>query len=256
VLVTLQSAATTTLGQVQTTLNTALGNVSLSLDGTANFLINGTAATSAQLALTMEQLFAVNFDADDTNDIDSFVVNLALTGDTRFTKATGNALGGADIDLGLDDLGVELDGSASLDFVVDYGLNIGLGYSPEQGFFVNGTADDEIEVSVGLGFSPGTELALDLGPLHFSLTEEDEVADSGETSGAIVVGGGVTQAQAIENRELHAALNLDLGSGPLTGSGADLLDDLTVTLIPRDPTAPHQRIPIIPNEGSLMTTSA
>ncbi len=229
VLVTLQGAVTTTLGQVQTTLNTALGDVSLSLDGTANFLINGTAATPAQLALTMEQLFAVNFDADATNDIDSFVVNLALTGATQFTKATGNALGGADIDLGLDDLGVELDGSASLDFVVDYGLNIGLGYSPAQGFFVNGTAGDEIEVSVGLGFSPGTELALDLGPLHFSLTEEDEVAGSAETSGVIVAGGGVTQAQAIANRELHAALNLDLGDGPLTGAGADLLDDLTVT---------------------------
>jgi len=45
-------------------------------------------------------------------------------------------------------------------------------------------------------------------------------------------------------------------AGPQQTMGVYALDDLTVTLIPRDPTAPHQRIPLIPSEGSLMTTSA
>jgi Ca2+-binding RTX toxin-like protein len=209
VLVTLQTTAATTLGQVQTTLNTALGNVSLSLDGTANFVINGSAAaTPAQLALTMEELFAVNFDADASNDISSFVVDLGLSGLFEET-----------IDFGELDLGfgpVELGGTGGLDLAASFGLNLGLGYSPSQGFFVQGTSaagGKELTVDLGLGMGNPSGIDLDLGPLKFA------VADG--TTGDVV-----TNAAS---RELSATLNLDLGTGKLAGAGADLLDNMSVT---------------------------
>jgi hypothetical protein len=132
-LVTLQTAAATTLGQVQTELNTALGDASKSLDGSVSFSINGTAATAAQLALTMDQLFGVIFDANPSNDISSFVVDLGLTG--LFQKS---------IDFGELDLGfgpIELGGTGGLDLAASFGLNLGLGYSPTQGFYVQGTSN-------------------------------------------------------------------------------------------------------------------
>ncbi len=211
VLVTLEAAATTTLGQVQTSLNAALTNASLALDGSATFYIDGRAATAAELALTMEELFAVNFDTNTTNDIDDFVVDLGLTG--LYTES---------IDFGELDLGfgpVELDGTGGVDLAASFGLNLGLGYSPSQGFFVKGTSNpaaegNELTVDLGLGLSNPSAIKLDLGPLNFSVTDNTEGGD--------VVGDAAS-------RELSATLNLDLGTGVLTGSGSSLLDDLSVT---------------------------
>lgn len=208
VLVTLQTATATTLGQVQATLNAALSNTSLDLDGTASFIVDGNAATSAQLGLTMEQLFAVNFDTDTSNDIDNFVIDLGLTG--LFKKS---------IDFGALDLGfgpVELGGTGGLDLAASFGLNLGLGYSPSQGFFVQGTSaasGDELTIDLGLGMRDPSAISLDLGPLKFSVTDN-------------TVGNVVTDPSS---RELSATFGLDLGNGALTGAGADLLDDLQVT---------------------------
>lgn len=149
----------------------------------------------------------------------SFAVELNLGGLFQDT------LDGSELDLGLDDLGIALDTTGGIDLVADFDLRVGFGYSPTAGFFVQGTSDaggKEIEASVGLGFSPGSSLALDIGPLNFTLTDK--------TAGEIVAGGTVTEEQAIANRELHAAIAVDLGSGVLASTSGGLLSGSGVTV--------------------------
>jgi Ca2+-binding RTX toxin-like protein len=136
-----------------------------------------------------------------------------------------DTLDGSDLDLGLDDLGVALDTTGGVDLVADFDLRVGFGYSPTAGFFVQGTSDasgKELEASVGVGFSPGSAIGLDIGPLNFTLTDK--------TDGEIVEGDGVTEAQAIANRELHAEIGVDLGSGTLASTGGGLLSGTGVTV--------------------------
>ncbi len=142
----------------------------------------------------------------------NFVVEVNLGGLFQDT------LDGSELDLGLDDLGIALDTTGGIDLVADFDLRVGFGYSPTAGFFVQGTSHEsgkEIEASVGLGFSPGSSLALDIGPLNFTLTDK--------TDGEIVEGGTVTEEQAIANRELHAEIGVDLGNGVLASTSGGLL---------------------------------
>lgn len=139
-----------------------------------------------------------------------------------------DTLDGSELDLGLDDLGIAIDTTGGIDLVADFDLRVGFGYSPTAGFFVQGTTHSsgkELEASVGVGFSPGSSLELDIGPLNFALTDltpGEIVASDGADADAI--------QEAIDNRELHAAIAVDLGSGMLASTSGGLLSGTGVTV--------------------------
>ena len=115
------------------------------------------------------------------------------------------------IDLGLDGLGVSLSGSAGLDLYAALGLDLGLSYDFDtHQFAVVGASGNEVTLDLGVGLDGETGLALNLGPL--ALTVSDNTP------------GDVSSNE--DSRELHAQFGLDVGSGALSLEG--LSQDLTV----------------------------
>ncbi|MFN5745675.1 MAG: hypothetical protein ACK443_06255 [Methylococcaceae bacterium] len=181
------------------------------LDADIRFTLDGAAldATSANWTLSFSELLSGS---------ESFVANLNLAGQDAGTLDAGG------LDLGIEALGLGLEGSAAVDYVIDYGLALGLGFSRHQGFFIEGGGGNEIDVAFGLGFTPGAELAINLGPLEFSLSDG--------TGGAIRAAPNATDAekqQAIDQRELHAAIGIDLGEGVIASGSEGVLSDADVT---------------------------
>ena len=140
-----------------------------------------------------------------TGDVE-FVVDLALSSTTIKTLA------GGDIDFGVDALGLEIIGDASIDLATTYALNLGLGASLTRGFFIE-TGDGD-EFTAGLGLSLPASLALKLGPLVFAY------------------------ADTTPDEELEAALSVDFVKADYTpgdpapsyglGELADLFTDISV----------------------------
>ena len=66
-----------------------------------------------------------------------------LTGDTELivdlwlASTTSTTLGSQDIDFGVDSLGLQIEGDASIDFATTFVLDIGLGASLSRGFFIS-----------------------------------------------------------------------------------------------------------------------
>ncbi|MGA1325443.1 MAG: hypothetical protein ACO305_02370, partial [Rubrivivax sp.] len=202
------------------------GNLSFQIGGVTLSPSNIASATDAnQHAIWNANLGDLFFNADfeDLNASD-FVIELDVGGQTTAS------LDGSDLDLGLDGLGLSLDTSGGIDFVADFAMQIGLGYSPTAGFFVSGgteggsdVAVPELSASIGAGFKPGSSLALDIGPLNFTVSDG--------TPGAIIAGGSVTPEQAIANRELHAEIALDLNptGGSIVSTSGGLGSNLAIT---------------------------
>jgi len=220
-----------TLGELYLEIDPDLnGFGSTELNGSLAFTIGGITLSTANIgdSFTNEQqhdIWNANlgdlFFGEDFASLgaSNFVVEVTLDGLFQDT------LDGSELDLGLDDLGIAIDTTGGIDLVADFDLRVGFGYSPTAGFFVQGTTHSsgkELEASVGVGFSPGSSLELDIGPLNFALTDL--------TPGEIVAGSGVTEEQAIANRELHAAIAVDLGSGILASTSGGLLSGPGVTV--------------------------
>jgi Ca2+-binding RTX toxin-like protein len=145
---------------------------------------------------------------------DSLLVNLQLTG-RDFTTLDASSL-----DLDLDSLGLNFNTEGGVDLALDYGLNLGLGYSRSKGFYLQGSDGDEIALQVGVGFSPGSQVEMSLGALKFGIEDG--------TPGSIIAGAGVSDAEAKTHRELDAGLKIDLGSGVIGDSGAGFFADTSI----------------------------
>ena len=156
-----------------------------SIAGGFTFTLNGSPldATSAD----WRKPFSDFLDADD-----ELVVGVVLTGETTKRLAT------ADVDLGMDGLGLALTGDAVVDLVTGFGVNVGLGYSLTRGFFVQTGSSRELTVDAALRL-PGAGLSMQLGPLTFAL------------------------ADTLAGDELEASLYADVAAGTF---GLSTLDDL------------------------------
>lgn len=181
------------------------------LDAEISFTLDGAVldANSANWTLSFNELLSGS---------ESFVANLNLAGRDASTLDAG------DLDLGIDSLGLGLEGTAAVEYVIDYGLALGLGFSRDQGFFIEGGGGNEIDVAFGLGFTPESEVAIHLGPLEFSLSDG--------TAGPITAAPNATDAekqQAIDQRELHAAIGIDLGEGVIASRSDGLLSDAVIS---------------------------
>jgi Ca2+-binding RTX toxin-like protein len=224
-----------TLGALYLDLDPELdGFGDVGFNGSLNFQIGGitlsplniaSAGDAQQHAIWNANLGDLFFGADfESLDASDFVIELDVGG------LTTASLDGSQLDLGLDELGIAVDTGGGIDFVADFDLQIGFGYSPTAGFFVSGGTEGgsvmdvpEVRASIGAGFAPTSSLALDIGPLNFTLSDG--------TPGAITAGDGVTEEQAIANRELHAEIALDLnpGGGAIFSTAGGLGGDLAIT---------------------------
>ncbi len=222
------------LGEIYLALDTAFDNIAATpalaaaLSGSFTFRIGDIALNPADIGVSgsahhdywntdVGELFTGAAFSDE--NFENLVIEFNVGGLFQDT------LDGSELDLGLDDLGIAIDTTGGIDLVADFDLRVGFGYSPTAGFFVQGTTHSsgkELEASVGVGFSPDSILELDIGPLNFALTDL--------TDGEIVAGGGVTEDEAIANRELHAAIAVDLGSGILASTSGGLLSGPGVTV--------------------------
>ncbi len=125
--------------------------------GDFSFKLNGSDFTSASSDWTKPW-------SDFLDSDDELVVNVVLAGETTKTLAA------ADVDLGMDGLGLAFVGDASLVMTTGFGVNVGLGYSLARGFFVQTGSAREITTNVALEL-PGAGLSMQLGPLTFALTD-------------------------------------------------------------------------------------
>ncbi len=151
-----------------------------------------------------QPLVELPFD-DDTNGFEILLVDdVELIVDLYIASATTTALAGDQIDFGIDALGLEIVGDASVDLTTAFVLDIGLGASLMRGFFIETDADTEFTAGIDLNLPE--DLALKLGPLTFAYE-----------STAVLP-------------ELEANLGVDLGSDSygLTDLG-DLFSGITIS---------------------------
>lgn len=133
-----------------------------------------------------------------------------LTGDTELivdlwlASTTSTTLGSQDIDFGVDSLGLQIEGDASIDFATTFVLDIGLGASLSRGFFIE--TDDDDEFITQFDVTMPDELFISFGPLVFSYDR---------TAGL---------------PELEAELSVDLGAESYGLSNlTDLFSNTTIT---------------------------
>lgn len=165
---------------------------------------------------------------------------LALAQDSEFliqfdlTFSDVETLDAAAIDLGLDSLGISLLGADGLELTASYTLRVGLGWSPDRGFFVEEADGSEQELEANLTLAlQGASLEAKLGPLTFGMSDADPDANEFEASigidladGSLDAGGLTAAQQALDEAtvtvELDAGLEVDLeaslfGAGPGLG---------------------------------------
>ena len=112
-------------------------------------------------------------------------------------------LSAGQLDTGLDAIGLSLSGAAQLELLLEYGLSVGFGYDPLQGFALHGDEADgglELDLTAALGLGETSELTLALGPMNFAL---------GDGSAGSVFGA-ANDAELQQRAELYATLGVDL----------------------------------------------
>ncbi|NBP81657.1 hypothetical protein EBU58_13280, partial [bacterium] len=118
------------------------------------FSLDGVALNSAQMNTSFESLLTA--DAE-------FVVDLTLA------STTTNTLASADLDFGIESLGLAVEGNADIYLNTSLALNIGLGASLTRGFFIE--TDEDTEFTAGLSLALPADLSMRLGPLSFDFED-------------------------------------------------------------------------------------
>ncbi len=180
---------------------------------------------------------------DDVTGFENLLVDdVELIVDLYIASATTTVLAGSQIDFGIDALGLEIVGDASVDLTTAFVLDIGLGASLMRGFFIETDADTEFTAGIDLNLPE--DLALKLGPLTFAYestatlpeleadltvdlgSQSYGLTDLGELFGSIDIGGEVRAEVAAD---LSAAIFAGL-SGP--GIGVSLAMGFNDTAAP------------------------
>ncbi|MCC7333449.1 MAG: right-handed parallel beta-helix repeat-containing protein [Pirellulaceae bacterium] len=203
----------------------------LTADLEASLNDSATAASAAALRTVLEDslsdvLFVdaggnrsdVEMTPADPNDIEDEVVYRLHLGKTISRSIPVRA------DLGLPALGLDVD--ANLDVQLTWEIEIGIGVSKNDGFFlVIDPAKDEASVSVSAGFAPGSSFLATLGFLQMHMTDP-----SGQTQLAAEVTMNVNDALADTSGRIGFADLLDAVGNPDTFADLNLTGDVLVDL--------------------------
>jgi hypothetical protein len=156
-------------------------------------------------SFTLDGLPLTSASADWTTPLESLITgSVEFIVDFSFRSTDIKTLAAADIDFGLDAIGLAVEGSAAIDLATTFALDVGLGVSLPRGFFIQTDEDSEFTATLGLALPAGLEMRL--GPL--ALAYADTTADD----------------------ELEAALAVDFAAGSYGLAGLPaLFTDLDVT---------------------------
>jgi Ca2+-binding RTX toxin-like protein len=185
-------------------LSAEFGSWGAGLSADFGFSLDGVALNSAQMNTSFESLLTA--DAE-------FVVDLTLA------STTTNTLASADLDFGIESLGLAVEGDADIYLNTSLALNIGLGASLTRGFFIE--TDEDTEFTAGLSLALPADLSMRLGPLSFDF-EDATAADELEANLTVDFGNqsyGLTQLP-----DLFA--NINIGGSVRAEVGANLTASL------------------------------
>ncbi|NBP88241.1 MAG: calcium-binding protein, partial [Planctomycetia bacterium] len=189
---------------LSTNLSAEFGSWGAGLSADFGFSLDGVALNSAQMNTSFESLL--------TDDAE-FVVDLTLA------STTTNTLASADLDFGIDSLGLAVEGDAAIYLNTSLALNIGLGASLTRGFFIE--TDEDTEFTAGLSLALPADLSMRLGPLSFDF-EDATATDELEANLTVDFGNqsyGLTQLP-----DLFA--NINIGGSVRAEVGANLTASL------------------------------
>jgi Ca2+-binding RTX toxin-like protein len=185
-------------------LSAEFGSWGAGLSADFGFSLDGVALNSAQMNTSFESLLTA--DAE-------FVVDLTLA------STTTNTLASADLDFGIESLGLAVEGDADIYLNTSLALNIGLGASLTRGFFIE--TDEDTEFTAGLSLALPADLSMRLGPLSFDF-EDATATDELEANLTVDFGNqsyGLTQLP-----DLFA--NINIGGSVRAEVGANLTASL------------------------------
>ncbi len=158
----------------------------LNLDGLA-FLVESTIEVALGIDAMVESAIIIN--PEDSSFIEA-------TFDVTFAKEYNLASVALDADLGLPALGINVDGSADLDF--DYEFALGFGLSQDLGFFLD-AEKTSFSAGVGLGLSEDFQATGSLGFLALTLTDNDTENEDGTTNNTTLGANFTLQLNDIDN---------------------------------------------------------
>jgi Ca2+-binding RTX toxin-like protein len=179
-------------------LNVELKNIGFDPD-------DPTADNAVTFAFTLDGVPLTSESDDWAAPLETLITgDVAFVVDFSFASTDTKTLAAADIDFGLDAIGLAVEGAAAIDLNTTFVLDVGLGVSLTRGFFIQTDEDSEFTATLGLALPAGLEMRL--GPLAFAFT--DTTVDD----------------------ELEAALAVDFASGSYSLAGLpDLFTGLDVT---------------------------